>query len=55
MYKLYNPETKEYSIPIDVDNLAIIKNGLDFIKTNYPELCPLWCIDMETGEIVYEV
>lgn len=55
MYQLYKPKLKEYSNPIDVDDLTIIKKGLDFIKKNYPELCPIWYIDMETGEIVYEV
>lgn len=54
MYKLYDPKTSRYSAPLDVDNLAIIKNCLDLIKTNYPELCPIWCIDMETGEILYQ-
>lgn len=55
MYKLYNFETNKYSAPLDIDNIDIIKNNLDFIKENFPELCPLWCIDMETGEIVYDV
>lgn len=55
MYKLYNPEYEQYSAPLDTDNLTAIKNSLDFIKQNYPELCPIWCIDMETGEIVHEI
>lgn len=53
MYKLYNPETKEYSTSIDTNDMTAIKDNLDFIKKNYPELCPIWCIDMETGEVVY--
>lgn len=55
MYKLYNPKTNHYTAPLDVDNLTIIKNRLDLIKKNYPGLCPIWCIDMETGEIVHEI
>lgn len=55
MYKLYEPDIDQYSAPFNVDSLDIIKSSLDFIKQNYPELCPLWCIDMETGEIVYEI
>lgn len=55
MYKLYNPKYGGPSIPLDIDNLTIIKNSLDCIKQNCPELCPIWCIDMETGEIVHEI
>ena len=55
MYKLYNPETHRYTAPLDMNNLTLIKRSLDYIKKHYPELCPMWCIDMETGEIVHEI
>lgn len=55
MYKLYNPKYGESSTPLDINNLVIIKNSLDCIKQNCPELCPIWLIDTETGERVYEI